>query len=494
MIKRLLSRYQNLLIVLGLILTLGLAACGEPTPIPATAVPTKANTIPATIAPATNTVAVTATPVVIATAAPTVTRIPTTTTVPATTAVPVTTPAAVQNAPGEVLAFSAENAYNHVKVLASDIGIRLAGSENQKKAADYISKQFETFGLKATFQDSTFLLRVEKGSNLTVSGENTSAKVTLIYVGSGEPGQTNAELAYIAGDLAESDNFSGKVMLIQASNRSLSQIIQKIAAMPESSRPVALLIIPTQAEPLLPPNLRVAALPIAYIEQAAGQKLIERAGNETLKVTLNLKFDKSNAVIRNVIGTRPAAGNNPNAPVIIIGGHYDSVPAGPGANDNGSGTGITIELARVLTKAYPDVEFRFIAFDGEELGLIGSQYYVKQLSVAEKSRIQAMFNLDMVTTGQTLTVAGSKNLADIARTVVVNQGYRDTEIRTSTASDGSSDHASFAQANIPVLFFNRQSDPNYHRSSDTIDKFTSKPLEQVAQIMQATLKQLLSRG
>lgn len=63
--------------------------------------------------------------------------------------------------------------------------------------------------------------------------------------------------------------------------------------------------------------------------------------------------------------------------------HYDSVPFSPGANDNGSGTSVMLEMARVLKSVPSDKEIRFIAFGAEELGLLGSSHYVDHLS--EKS-------------------------------------------------------------------------------------------------------------
>jgi len=411
-------------------------------------------------------------------------------------ATPVVSKAAPSNAasPAEVGVFSADKAYNHVKVLASDIGIRAAGSPNQQKAGAYIAGQFEASGLKADFQESLYNWQRDKGSSLTIVGDSNSAalKLRLIYAGGNAPGQFEGEVVYLdstnINDLAV---LAGKVVVLDGANRSNANI-QKLLGAAENSRPLAVLLVSDDPPPLLPPNLRKASVTVGYIEQAARQRL--PAQNNGLKVKLNLNWEKSDITVRNVTGTRPATSNSDNkvAPIIIIGGHYDSVPEGPGANDNASGTAITLELARVLAKAYPEVELRFVAFDGEELGLLGSRDYVSKLTSAEKSRILAMFNLDMVTTGQTLEVAGVKSLSGIAKGVALDLGLRDVTVQAVERGGGGSDHASFAQANIPFLFFNRQSDPNYHRASDTPDKFDSKPLDEVAQIMLGTLQRFLS--
>lgn len=78
--------------------------------------------------------------------------------------------------------------------------------------------------------------------------------------------------------------------------------------------------------------------------------------------------------------------------------HYDSVPEAPGANDNASGTSTVLELARIMKNIPTDKEIRFITFGAEEIGLVGSRYYVSKLSGEEIKRSKANFNLDMVAT------------------------------------------------------------------------------------------------
>src|SRR5262249_53710162 len=83
---------------------------------------------------------------------------------------------------------------------------------------------------------------------------------------------------------------------------------------------------------------------------------------------------------------------------VVVSAHNDSVPAGPGINDDGSGTSMDLELARELGKAgkTPANHVRFLWVGAEELGLLGSQYYVDHLSAAERKQIIAMLDFDMV--------------------------------------------------------------------------------------------------
>ena len=82
--------------------------------------------------------------------------------------------------------------------------------------------------------------------------------------------------------------------------------------------------------------------------------------------------------------------------IIVVGAHHDSVAGAPGANDDASGTAMVLELARVFKTLPTDTELRFVTFGAEEVGLLGSEHYVSELSENEKNRIVGMFNLDMV--------------------------------------------------------------------------------------------------
>jgi Zn-dependent M28 family amino/carboxypeptidase len=88
-------------------------------------------------------------------------------------------------------------------------------------------------------------------------------------------------------------------------------------------------------------------------------------------------------------------GGDPNK-VVVVGAHLDSVGPGPGINDNGSGSAALVEFARGLSGAKLKNKVRFIWFSAEESGLLGSEHYVASLPEAERAKIAAMLNFDMI--------------------------------------------------------------------------------------------------
>ena len=88
-----------------------------------------------------------------------------------------------------------------------------------------------------------------------------------------------------------------------------------------------------------------------------------------------------------------------SAQEIIVGAHYDSADAGPGADDNASGLAVMLEVARLISSQATPYTIRFIAFGAEESGLLGSYAYLNQMSQEEFENVIAMINLDSLIAG-----------------------------------------------------------------------------------------------
>jgi Zn-dependent M28 family amino/carboxypeptidase len=131
-------------------------------------------------------------------------------------------------------------------------------------------------------------------------------------------------------------------------------------------------------------------IPAVFTTFAAGADLASTPG-ATVTVTVDYVADERTAW--NVIA-ETANGNDDN--VVMAGAHLDSVQAGPGINDNGSGSAALLETAIQMSKVKPNNTVRFAWWGGEEEGLLGSEYYVGQLSEDQAADIALYLNFDMI--------------------------------------------------------------------------------------------------
>jgi aminopeptidase S len=160
------------------------------------------------------------------------------------------------------------------------------------------------------------------------------------------------------------------------------------------------------------------------------------------------QFTSSGRTGYNLVADWPGGDTNQ---VVMSGSHLDSVTAGAGINDNGSGSAAVLETALAVSRAgyQPTKHLRFAWWGAEELGLVGSRSYVNSLSTAARSRISGYLNFDMI---------GSPNpgyfvydddpaIEKTFKTYYAGLGVA-TEIETE--GDGRSDHAPFKNAGVPV--------------------------------------------
>jgi Zn-dependent M28 family amino/carboxypeptidase len=176
--------------------------------------------------------------------------------------------------------------------------------------------------------------------------------------------------------------------------------------------------------------------------------------------------------------------------VVMAGGHLDSVPAGPGINDNGSGVAALLEIADALGGRAPGARIRLAFWGAEELGLIGSRRYVRELEPEERERIAAYVNLDMVGSPEPQSGVYSDGDERIERLLTRLVGPEAEEESTG----GNSDHAPFQRAGVPVggLFTGAGEpyDPCYHRACDDLDNVDLRILTQMARAAGQALARL----
>jgi len=189
---------------------------------------------------------------------------------------------------------------------------------------------------------------------------------------------------------------------------------------------------------------------------------------------------------------------------IIVGAHYDHLGMGGegslyregeaihnGADDNASGVAVLLHLADSLGKSkLNNYNYLFIAFSGEEMGLLGSNYFVKNPTF-DLSKSNYMINMDMVgrlREDNTLSVSGT-GTAPIWNQVLnsTNPGFK---LVLKESGVGPSDHTSFYLQDIPVLHFFTGQHEDYHKPSDDSDKLNYEGMEKISNYIIDVIEEL----
>ena len=182
--------------------------------------------------------------------------------------------------------------------------------------------------------------------------------------------------------------------------------------------------------------------------------------------------------------------------IIVIGGHIDSAgPDIPGANDDGSGCAVVMELARVLGKRQNESTIVFCCWGGEEEGLRGSKYFVDHFSMIDS--VVLMLQVDMADGAGTLAIdpdarrqSAPRWLTEAAYEIFyIDLGYSNLAYPTHTASlnklvDGfGSDHSSFLEKGIPAIDFSSDVSFPIHTPQDNLQNFTPSGLQRSGDLM-----------
>jgi aminopeptidase YwaD len=231
-------------------------------------------------------------------------------------------------------------------------------------------------------------------------------------------------------------------------------------------------------------GIRPEKIPALYVTKAGRRKYLKDI-SQSLDVEIDVVMEEKKRWGHNVIGFLDAG-----APyTVIIGAHYDHLGFGedgnslyrgtekmihPGADDNASGVAAMMELARLLKKAKAlKTNYLFIAFSGEESGLVGSKYFTEHPAVS-LPKISYMMNLDMVgrlnDSTHILTIGGYGTSPQWGDLISSTMNKKIFVLNADSSGTGPSDHTSFYLKNIPVLFFFTGIHPDYHKPTDQADK------------------------
>ncbi len=254
------------------------------------------------------------------------------------------------------------------------------------------------------------------------------------------------------------------------------------------------------------------AVPVVFASFPLGAALAEQAASPEFTLRVLVDGERVSAVDENLVAEHP--GGDPQD-VVMLGAHLDSVPAGPGINDNGTGSATVLAIAEAMAACEPVRGVRFAWWGAEELGLWGSTRYVESLDQAARDRLAVYLNFDMVGSPNHVRFVYTSTGAPPGSAAVeelFNRFFADYDAVPAIAASlgGRSDYYAFQQAGIAIggLFTGAGSskttdqaevyggevdvalDPCYHLICDTHDNVDEPVLLEMARAAAYVSEQL----
>jgi Zn-dependent M28 family amino/carboxypeptidase len=390
-------------------------------------------------------------------------------------------------------AWTSTEAYANLETLC-DYGSRFAGSPGGRAARDFIADKFKAYGLSSVHTDAFNFLVWTRGTcslqMLAPLAREMRSAISLVY---------SPNTARLRGELidcgigAEKDftrhadgALKGKVVMVTTANPDSGPAIHRREKYGRAVAAGASGFIYVNHKPgmlaetgSLRPG-RLAEIPAIGVSYEDGWDLARFCKRGKVEIEMDINNQSAPGQGYHVVGEIPGQ----TAETIIAGAHYDGHDISQGARDDGTGTVVVLELARILAplRGLFRRTIRLIAFDAEELGVLGSGEYVKA-HMNELGNVSLMLNLDGAAgpvESHGFTTEGFKDTEAILRTYAKDFGYplalRD---RVQTASD----NFPFFMQGIPALMMlARTENPALgrgfgHTAADTLDKVAEVDLK-----------------
>jgi len=408
--------------------------------------------------------------------------------------------------------FSGRKAYGYVKHLAVTIGPRWTGSSAEHRAARYIAKMFRQFGLTTRLQQFPVRTFASSRCSLKVKDRGKWRPVAI------EPVCLTASLRNFSGELyylesaareCWTDEMAGKIILSPGRHRPADRplLIRKY-------KPAAWIIVETGLAPepvhfAMPHAERreFGDIPHARMTHLDAVDIVKR-GLTAARMTM-INTDRPSHSL-NVIG-EVRGSENPDE-IVVICAHYDSSLGISGASDNAGGTGMMMELARVLTGARPARTLRFIGFAAEETRMQGSRHYAWDLSrragrakkaksfnekkdTTELDRHVFCLNIDVqgaVIGKHSFSFSGVEDIGASVRMLAKETGLPASVSKGAGMTDGSS----LAAVGIPALQFARSAGTGgyMHTSLDDIRYVSADALAKAGRFVELYLRRHFVAG
>lgn len=455
----------------------------------------------------------------------------------------------------------------HLKYLASDdLEGRRTGSKGADAAAEYIAREFKTYGLAPAGTNNSFIQPFEFVSDVTLADGNsitvTTGGVKHSFVvdtdvrplGFSTSGSVAGQVVFAGyGITAEEKSYDdyagidvkGKIVMMLRYNPDpdnqhsefarYSAIRYKASKAKEMGASGIILVTgPVDADEdnlmklAFDNSMGNAGIVAVNLTRTAADRILASSGftiaslqdsiNSTLSprsfelkgthVDLSVQLMEIRKTGRNVVGMLEGSDPALKNEIVVVGAHYDHLGwGGPGsgslfpdtiaihngADDNGSGTVGLLELAQYFasTRSQLRRSMLFIAFSGEELGLLGSGYFVAHPTVT-LDNIVTMVNMDMIGRlhDRKLIVYGTGTSPGFEELATKHNADSTFDLRLVKDGFGPSDQSSFYGKNIPVFHFFTDLHSDYHRPSDDYDLINYEGMESVLKYVRAILVDL----
>ncbi|MBS4043132.1 MAG: M28 family peptidase [Chitinophagaceae bacterium] len=400
-----------------------------------------------------------------------------------------------------------ENLKSHVSYLASDqLEGRRTGTKGEILAANYLVEEYRKIGLLPG-NNGKYLQEFEyyegksytKKSYFKINGETLTAEVDYFPLAYSANKTINSNTAIALKEvdnpwfldlkdiLEENKNnphFDVNEVVMKESEKQFKKGANSLILFNSSS------IVDNISFSKFDPSATLSR-PVIYMPFKSLKKYF-KDDITSYDIKLNITIENSSRTGRNIVGFI----NNNATHTIILGAHYDHLGFGEdknaldtandihnGADDNASGSAALLEIARLLkTSKLSNHNYLIIHFSGEELGLIGSKYWLEHPTINISKNY--MINMDMVgryDTSHKLTIGGYGTSPTWGSVLPKLSSPLITKIDSS--GTGPSDHASFYRKDIPVLFFFTGSHSDYHKASDDFDKINYEGMADVVRLI-----------
>ena len=380
-------------------------------------------------------------------------------------------------------------AYQQLKKATETIGHRATGTENGRIAEEYAANLLRSYGYDVSFQEFTFSGWNRRSLDLKINNQPIKA-VALAH--SPANVSLSGEMIDLGNGLEEDykkigDKVKGKIVfaalgLLDGTPKEIENLHRsEKTALAEKYGAKGIILFNRPAGGILLTGTasvtgEIIKIPAINISLEDGLKIKENLSKGKEIAKIEMKNDVGQMKGRNIIAKKIGS-KFPNEK-IVLGGHLDSWDLATGAIDNGVGSFSVMDIARTYKKLnlQNDRTIEFVLFMGEEVGLIGSKYYVNQaLKDGSINQIKAMSNMDMTTNPKSYYSTMESNLpilTDYANDV--QKVIPDFKLKTFASVDLHSDHQPFMLQGVPIIGlsdsqFTKGALNCYHANCDTFD-------------------------